>query len=924
MILDQWFESEWSLRLSESLLHTLWQVAIIVAFVWGLEWFVRRRSAQLVYAINVVGLMVALCMAPLTFGILGSTRTSQTRTSVVATSTNLPSPSPELGSAPGKLPENVTVVHRVPEMASPHDVASSPVRSQAKEASGYWRLLSTCGLAVYASGLCLMLFRLVWSAWRVNRVRDDALKLDEGPMVDLLKRLTDTMGMRFSPTLAIVERRLMPKVIGVTRPMILMPASALSGLTSAELELIVMHELAHVRRHDMWFLMMQRIAEAVLFFNPFLWILSRRVSLLREYACDEVACRSFDCSVNSSRDVRVEYAMALVNMARLFLGERSSETLTALAAGGRSHSELRRRIARLLGEPRNELPAMSRQSLVCLVAGLIFFAVGPFAILTSAQSITSSPPAVGESKRAEGAEVLDQATSEPLEASAEEPNVTAVDEASKRKADKKKANEPEYPSAMTLRSPLREMNQSLLWFVSGKHTHFVLYCDGFIQTGLSYSSYGDDMSAPMRWKFGGRVNMLPIKEHEDDYGVGADGNAKTKQSVRLSFINKDEKLTLAWNEKPYRLENGRVFVLGWDGALHQLALSPPPVGDTEKANQFGRRIRSIMRRKSLRAEQMGANPHPIQWGEPKSGLRLGIRPAMKMRKPDSVRAGEALSYEVWLRNETDQVIHVPRDPRELVGPAIQGERINLVRMRAFASYGLSTEDLLRSTLTIAPGDQGTYTMAYSADAVVRPKAEEDVPGAYRALFLDPGVREVIAKTNVGFVAGGVYGNDRRDHKSVSLESGVMKVTIREQSPLRVLDASDFELYAKNRSMRSGYSLLDWRSPDDPKKRLVVNAFRDDMLGVDDIASFGMVNQVDGYAIYMELTEKADKRFGDLLRGMSGRKPKPVMAIVARGKTLGVSPWVRKLPARRLVVADKQLEADARELLTKLNALLPKQ
>ena len=55
--------------------------------------------------------------------------------------------------------------------------------------------------------------------------------------------------------------------------------------------MILAHELADVRRHDMWVNLLQRLAETVLFFNPPLWYLSRRIASLREYRCDELACR---------------------------------------------------------------------------------------------------------------------------------------------------------------------------------------------------------------------------------------------------------------------------------------------------------------------------------------------------------------------------------------------------------------------------------------------------------------------------------------------------------------------------------------------------------------------------------------------------------------------------------------------------------
>ena len=115
--------------------------------------------------------------------------------------------------------------------------------------------------------------------------------------------------------------------------------------------MILTHELAHVRRQDMWVNLLQRVAEALLFFNPALWYLSRRISTLREYCCDELTCR---LSVQTKPEPRVRYAMALLRIAELSstCPERralDANELATLAASGRSPSEMRRRVGSSAG-----------------------------------------------------------------------------------------------------------------------------------------------------------------------------------------------------------------------------------------------------------------------------------------------------------------------------------------------------------------------------------------------------------------------------------------------------------------------------------------------------------------------------------------------------------------------------------------------
>jgi hypothetical protein len=78
-------------------------------------------------------------------------------------------------------------------------------------------------------------------------------------------------------------------VMGWLRPAILLPAGAVTGLSSAQLEAIIAHELAHIRRHDYVINLAQTIVETLLFYHPAVWWLSNRIRLEREHCCDDAA-----------------------------------------------------------------------------------------------------------------------------------------------------------------------------------------------------------------------------------------------------------------------------------------------------------------------------------------------------------------------------------------------------------------------------------------------------------------------------------------------------------------------------------------------------------------------------------------------------------------------------------------------------------
>ena len=82
---------------------------------------------------------------------------------------------------------------------------------------------------------------------------------------------------------------LTPMVIGTLQPVVLIPIGLLLGFPTAQLEAILAHELAHIRRHDYLINMLQSFVEVVFFFHPALWWLSERVRVEREHCCDDLA-----------------------------------------------------------------------------------------------------------------------------------------------------------------------------------------------------------------------------------------------------------------------------------------------------------------------------------------------------------------------------------------------------------------------------------------------------------------------------------------------------------------------------------------------------------------------------------------------------------------------------------------------------------
>ncbi len=149
------------------------------------------------------------------------------------------------------------------------------------------------------------------------------------------------MKLKAVPIVFTCARVSSPVVVGILRPLILLPPSLLCGLDATQLAAILSHEMAHIRRHDPLFNLVQRVIESLLFFHPIVWWLSRRVTIERENCCDDMAAAHVG---------RLTYAEALVQMATLCLANHRSRTqaLATLAADGGNSTDFGYRIRRLI------------------------------------------------------------------------------------------------------------------------------------------------------------------------------------------------------------------------------------------------------------------------------------------------------------------------------------------------------------------------------------------------------------------------------------------------------------------------------------------------------------------------------------------------------------------------------------------------
>lgn len=344
--------TDFSLRLMLTLIHFLWQGCVIAAGVAVLGHLMRRTSASQRYVLNLAGLMLmAVCVlatyawlqfsdqrSPLTAN--GASEMMLGVGSIEATSSTVAGSQAELLSPDAGRSDGATFAAETQIAAAEgtvEDFATSENQSWMSPAARY-------GAAVYLAGVLVMFLRLVaalWGGWRLRQVSNI---VDDTQLLEMVARQAKRLGMAAAPSIAWCERVTVPVVIGILKPLILLPTSLAAGMAPQQLESLLAHELAHIRRWDLVVNLLQRMLEAILFFHPAVWYVSRRVSVERENACDDL--------VVSVGWQRVQYADALVRMAEICAQLKGGQLVadaTLLAASGVSASHFKRRVLRLLG-----------------------------------------------------------------------------------------------------------------------------------------------------------------------------------------------------------------------------------------------------------------------------------------------------------------------------------------------------------------------------------------------------------------------------------------------------------------------------------------------------------------------------------------------------------------------------------------------
>ncbi|MFT7638427.1 MAG: beta-lactamase regulating signal transducer with metallopeptidase domain [Pirellulaceae bacterium] len=399
ILFNSLFDGTLHQRVAATLGHFLWQGVVIAVVAAVMAGVLRQRSAHARHFVYMTSMVLMLACLPITFCL----------TDGLSNASN-PIPSPQSGvvipssnSSPSAIADDMVVINDSLRDTNPSDAAYTAATSvsestatanfeQPATSAALWQLASPYIVAAYILGLSIMLLRIVISTYGGHRLRRDAVLVDDENLLAVIGGLANRLGLRRVPLVAFCRRVSGPIVVGALRPMVLLPVTITTGLTPSQLEAVLTHEFAHLRHFDHWVLMLQRVIEAVLFFHPAVWYVSRCLSEEREYCCDD--------AVVAAGAPAVDYAELLLRLAETKM--HGQPISTALAAG-KKPSQLRQRIMRILSPAGDSSFRLTRGAVTLALVAFAALLILPTLSYLTSDSLAQTEAAQTEAAQTEAA-----------------------------------------------------------------------------------------------------------------------------------------------------------------------------------------------------------------------------------------------------------------------------------------------------------------------------------------------------------------------------------------------------------------------------------------------------------------------------------------------------------------------------------------
>jgi bla regulator protein BlaR1 len=307
--------------LCNTLVHSLWQGLVLAALTGSIIIFTRKASAATRYNLLIAALVLFAVGVSVTF--VTEFKQANVATAIPATTMQ-------------QLPLNMVFTPILDDVNTPivttsfSDWLFSYLNNNHNTIVLIWFLI-----------ICAKSIQLGFGLWGVNRLKTRQVSAASMFWNDRINQLANSLAIQ--QTIRLLESGLtkVPMVIGNLKPVILMPIGLLTALTTAEVEAILVHELAHIKRRDYLVNLLQSLMEIVFFFNPAVLWISQLIKAERENCCDDLALAQSSDKASYVRALLSceEYQQSVPAYAMAFPGGKGSLfDRVKRIAGNRNHS----------------------------------------------------------------------------------------------------------------------------------------------------------------------------------------------------------------------------------------------------------------------------------------------------------------------------------------------------------------------------------------------------------------------------------------------------------------------------------------------------------------------------------------------------------------------------------------------------------
>jgi bla regulator protein blaR1 len=361
--IGNWFTPELLSAIGWTIVHSLWQGALVAVLLAIVLAALRNNASTNRYAVSVTAMFAMLQISLFTFFAIYEPR---------SLADDLTSPMAIVGSeAPVNQVFGLNEANENSEVLATAQEQNSVVSYYNATIENIKHNLHLI-VATWLIGVMLFSLRFAGSLLYINKLKNKYIATAPESWLKLSADISHKLRLRKNVKVLLSDLVHTPTAIGIFKPVILMPISLQTGLSMAEVESILAHELAHIRRNDYLINIFQSVAEILFFYHPAIWWISANIREERENCCDDMAVAAIGDSMVYSRTLARMNEMA----------HQQTYNQTALAFAGRKGSLLGR-IKRLFSQ-RNENNVFAERfaAATIIVAGMLVSLTANASLLT--------------------------------------------------------------------------------------------------------------------------------------------------------------------------------------------------------------------------------------------------------------------------------------------------------------------------------------------------------------------------------------------------------------------------------------------------------------------------------------------------------------------------------------------------------------